>query len=139
MAPPGRGSPTTVFAFFVYVIVHDFPSRGPAKVQSNLVPKKTGNASHHHASNGTSSNVLHLTSYDPLEAYLGIFAQGHFNLLILVGSGGLAKCRSVRAAARTARRAGSRATPRRSACTPSSIATDEEMLRGHQTLVFVAI
>jgi hypothetical protein len=42
--------------------------------------------------------VLHLTSYDRLEAYLGAFAQGHFNLLILVGSGGLAKSRSVRAA-----------------------------------------
>ena len=42
--------------------------------------------------------VLHLTSYDRLEAYLGAFAQGHFNLLILVGAGGLAKSRSVRAA-----------------------------------------
>jgi hypothetical protein len=42
--------------------------------------------------------VLHLTSYDRLEAYLRAFADGHFNLLILVGSGGLAKSRSVRAA-----------------------------------------
>ena len=41
--------------------------------------------------------VLHLSSYDRLEAYLGAFAQGHFNLLILVGAGGLAKSRSVRA------------------------------------------
>jgi len=40
--------------------------------------------------------VLHLTSYDRLEAYLGAFAQGHFHLLILVGAGGLAKSRSVR-------------------------------------------
>jgi hypothetical protein len=42
--------------------------------------------------------MLHLTSYDRLEAYLSAFAQGHFNLLILVGAGGLAKSRSVRAA-----------------------------------------
>ena len=41
--------------------------------------------------------MLHLTSYDRLEEYLRAFAQGHFNLLILVGSGGLAKSRSVRA------------------------------------------
>ncbi len=49
----------------------------------------------HHA---RPQKVLHLTSYDRLEAYLRAFAQGHFNLLILVGSGGLAKSRSVRAA-----------------------------------------
>jgi len=42
--------------------------------------------------------VLSLTSYDRLEAYLSAFAEGHFNLLILVGAGGLAKSRSVRAA-----------------------------------------
>ena len=42
--------------------------------------------------------VLHLTSYDRLEQYLRAFAAGHFNLLILVGSGGLAKSRSVREA-----------------------------------------
>jgi len=42
--------------------------------------------------------VLHLTRYDRLEAYLRAFAQGHFHLLILVGAGGLAKSRSVRAA-----------------------------------------
>jgi len=41
--------------------------------------------------------ALHITTYQRLEAYLGAFAQGHFNLLILVGSGGLAKSRSVRA------------------------------------------
>jgi hypothetical protein len=47
---------------------------------------------------GQPHKVLHLSSYDRLEAYLRAFAQGHFNLLILVGSGGLAKSRSVRAA-----------------------------------------
>ena len=41
--------------------------------------------------------VLHLSTYDRLEAYLNAFADGHLNLLILVGSGGLAKSRSVRA------------------------------------------
>ena len=46
---------------------------------------------------GQPHKVLHLLSYDRLEAYLRAFAQGHFNLLILVGSGGLAKSRSVRA------------------------------------------
>ena len=47
---------------------------------------------------GQPHKVLHLTSYDRLEEYLRAFAQGHFNLLILVGSGGLAKSRSVREA-----------------------------------------
>jgi hypothetical protein len=42
--------------------------------------------------------VLHVTTYDRLEAYLRAFAGGHFGLLILVGAGGLAKSRSVRAA-----------------------------------------
>ena len=46
---------------------------------------------------GQPHKVLHLTTYDRLEAYLRAFAQGHFDLLILVGSGGLAKSRSVRA------------------------------------------
>ena len=41
--------------------------------------------------------ALHITTYQRLEEYLGAFARGHFNLLILVGSGGLAKSRSVRA------------------------------------------
>src|SRR3954463_8521946 len=41
--------------------------------------------------------VLHLTTYARLEQYLHAFAQGHFHLLILVGAGGLAKSRSVRA------------------------------------------
>jgi hypothetical protein len=42
--------------------------------------------------------VLHLSTYDRLEAYLRAFADGHLNLLILVGTGGLAKSRSVRQA-----------------------------------------
>ena len=46
---------------------------------------------------GQPHKVLQLTSYDRLEAYLRAFAQGHFHLLILVGAGGLAKSRSVRA------------------------------------------
>src|SRR5271157_4510740 len=41
--------------------------------------------------------VLHLTTYERLEEYLGAFARGDFHLLILVGSGGLAKSRLVRA------------------------------------------
>ena len=41
--------------------------------------------------------VLHLTTYKRLEEYLDAFARGHFHLLILVGAGGLAKSRSVRA------------------------------------------
>ncbi len=42
--------------------------------------------------------ALHITTYQRLEEYLRAFAQGHFHLLILVGAGGLAKSRSVRAA-----------------------------------------
>jgi hypothetical protein len=41
--------------------------------------------------------VLHLTTYQRLEEYLSAFAKGHFHLLILVGTGGLAKSRSVKA------------------------------------------
>src|SRR5271165_2979101 len=47
---------------------------------------------------GQPHKVLHLSTYQRLEAYLRAFAQGHFHLLILVGAGGLAKSRSVRAA-----------------------------------------
>jgi hypothetical protein len=46
---------------------------------------------------GQPHKVLQLTTYERLEAYLRAFAQGHFHLLILVGSGGLAKSRSVKA------------------------------------------
>src|SRR5512135_115514 len=42
--------------------------------------------------------VLEVTTYQRLEEYLRAFARGHFHLLILVGAGGLAKSRSVRAA-----------------------------------------
>src|SRR5438094_3282366 len=41
--------------------------------------------------------ALHVTTYDRLEEYLRAFAQGHFHRLVLVGAGGLAKSRSVRA------------------------------------------
>ena len=40
---------------------------------------------------GQPHKVLHLTSYDRLEEYRRVFAQGHFNLLILVGAGGLSR------------------------------------------------
>ena len=46
---------------------------------------------------GQPHKVLHLTTYKRLGQYLIAFAQGHFHLLILVGAGGLAKSRSVRA------------------------------------------
>src|SRR5262249_41936236 len=46
---------------------------------------------------GLPHKVLHLTTYQRLEEYLRAFAQGHFHLLVLVGAGGLAKSRSVRA------------------------------------------
>lgn len=41
-----------------------------------------------------SHQVLRVTIYQRLEEYLGAFARGHFHLLILVGSGGLAKSSS---------------------------------------------
>jgi hypothetical protein len=41
--------------------------------------------------------VLRLTTYERLGEYLQAFAKGHFHLMILVGAGGLAKSRSVRA------------------------------------------
>lgn len=44
------------------------------------------------------AKTVHLTTYDRLEQYLRAFAQGHFHLLILIGSGGLAKSRAIRAA-----------------------------------------
>jgi hypothetical protein len=43
------------------------------------------------------NQALRITTYQRLEEYLQAFARGHFHLLILVGSGGLAKSRSVRA------------------------------------------
>src|SRR3954454_25006318 len=46
---------------------------------------------------GHPHKVLHLTTYQRLEEYLRAFAAGHFHLLVLVGAGGLAKSRSVRA------------------------------------------
>src|SRR5262245_51991746 len=47
---------------------------------------------------GQPHKVVRLTTYQRLEEYLRAFAQGHFHLLILVGAGGLAKSRSVKAA-----------------------------------------
>ena len=41
--------------------------------------------------------MLRVTTYERLGEYLGAFARGHFHLMILVGAGGLAKSRSVRA------------------------------------------
>jgi hypothetical protein len=41
--------------------------------------------------------VLQLTRYQRLVEYLRAFAQGYFHLLILVGAGGLAKSRFVKA------------------------------------------
>jgi hypothetical protein len=41
--------------------------------------------------------ALPVTTYDRLEEYLRAFAQAHFHLLVLVGAGGLAKSRSVKA------------------------------------------
>ena len=41
--------------------------------------------------------VLRVTTYERLSEYLEAFAAGHFHLLILVGTGGLAKSRSVQA------------------------------------------
>jgi hypothetical protein len=46
---------------------------------------------------GKLHKALHVSTYERLEEYLRAFAQGHFHLLILVGTGGLAKSRSVRA------------------------------------------
>ena len=46
---------------------------------------------------GKPHKALHVATYDRLEEYLRAFAAGHFHLLILVGAGGLAKSRSVRA------------------------------------------
>ena len=46
---------------------------------------------------GKPHKAVHVTTYDRLEEYLRAFAAGHFHLLVLVGAGGLAKSRSVRA------------------------------------------
>ena len=46
---------------------------------------------------GQPHKALHVATYERLEAYLRSFDAGHFHLLIVVGSDGLAKSRSVRA------------------------------------------
>jgi hypothetical protein len=48
----------------------------------------------HHA--GRPDGALYLTSYARLHQYLHAFAEGHLNLLILVGQAGIAKSRTVR-------------------------------------------
>jgi hypothetical protein len=69
------------------------PARSPASPKDGL-PGRSRPA----AKSGHPHKVLHLSTYDRLEQYLRAFAEGHFGLLILVGAGGLAKSRSVRAA-----------------------------------------
>jgi len=45
---------------------------------------------------GRPDGALYLTTYARLHQYLLAFAQGHLNLLILVGQAGIAKSRTVR-------------------------------------------
>ncbi len=56
--------------------------------------RRTGTA---RARSKAPERVLRLTTYERLGEYLEAFAKGHFHLMILVGTGGLAKSRSVRA------------------------------------------
>jgi hypothetical protein len=46
---------------------------------------------------GRPDRALYVTTYEKLEDYLGAFAAGHLNVVILVGERGLAKSRTVRA------------------------------------------
>src|SRR4051812_32169751 len=55
------------------------------------MPAKTRRRRRHPA------KALRVATYERLEEYLRAFAAGHFHLLVLVGAGGLAKSRSVRA------------------------------------------
>src|SRR6516162_32079 len=45
---------------------------------------------------GRPEGALYLVTYARLEEYLAAFAEGHLNLLILVGEAGIAKTRTVR-------------------------------------------
>src|SRR6516162_5372806 len=45
---------------------------------------------------GKPHKAVHVTTYQRLEEYLRAFAAGHFHLVILVGTGGVGKSRSVR-------------------------------------------
>jgi hypothetical protein len=45
---------------------------------------------------GRPDGALTITTYERLDKYLKAFAEGHLNLVILVGRGGLAKSRTVR-------------------------------------------
>ena len=47
--------------------------------------------------NGRPDGAIVIHTYRKLEEYLAAFAEGHLNLLILIGRGGLAKSRTVRA------------------------------------------
>jgi hypothetical protein len=47
---------------------------------------------------GKPKKAVHVTTYDHLGEYLRAFAAGHFHLVILVGTGGVGKSRSVKAA-----------------------------------------
>ena len=47
-------------------------------------------------SSNRSQNVITLTTFAELDAFISAFATGHINLLILIGERGLAKSRTVR-------------------------------------------
>jgi hypothetical protein len=47
---------------------------------------------------GLPTKVLRITTYEKLTQYLRAFAEGHFHLVILVGTGGVGKSRAVKAA-----------------------------------------
>ena len=70
---------------------------------------------------GRPDKAKYVATYARLHEYLRAFAEGHLNLLILVGEAGIAKSRTVVAPCSAGRPAGSRATPRPSACTKSFI------------------
>jgi hypothetical protein len=66
------------------------PAASPAKRRRRKGSRRRARRKH-------PEKVLRLTTYARLGEYLQAFAEGHFHLLILVGAGGLAKSRSVRA------------------------------------------
>jgi hypothetical protein len=47
---------------------------------------------------GLPSRIVRIRTYEKLEQYLKAFAEGHFDLLILVGTGGAGKSRAAKAA-----------------------------------------
>jgi hypothetical protein len=66
------------------------PAASPAKRRRRKGSRRRARRKH-------PEKVLRLTTYARLGEYLQAFAEGHFHLLILVGAGGLAKSRLVRA------------------------------------------